>query len=227
MIPVECVVSGYLLGGAWRNYCAQDRKEWQGLPSGLRHGSKLPWPVFTPSRKNVDHGKDLDIPFSAFCAFVSDPTARHLRDRAVAIYKWGERWAQAAGLVYVNSKLEFGRTMGWLSGPDSLVLADEMLTPAVSRIVPRDALMAFLLGRGPQPQSLGRHGLRDFVGSMPTPFGRLFRSLDATDPAHLEWVASDDFQPPAELFIDTAHAYQRVLRELRNPGNRSIVRAAV
>ncbi|HYM81898.1 MAG TPA: phosphoribosylaminoimidazolesuccinocarboxamide synthase [Candidatus Limnocylindria bacterium] len=125
-IDVECVVRGYLTGSGWKEY--QSRGEVCGiaLPPGLRDGSRLDPPIFTPATKE-DHGHDVNISFARMIEIVGRDVAEGLRERSVAIYEEARAWAWARGLVLADTKFEFGRVDG------RLTLIDEVLSPDSSR----------------------------------------------------------------------------------------------
>ncbi|NYG07061.1 phosphoribosylaminoimidazole-succinocarboxamide synthase [Phycicoccus badiiscoriae] len=132
MLPVECVARAYLTGGGLREYVTDGHVSGVPLPGGLVDGSRLPEPVFTPSTKAPVGEHDQPMPYADVVAAVGERTAERARDLTVAILKRGNEIAADRGILIADTKVEFG-----LEG-DSLVLADEVLTPDSSRFWPAD-----------------------------------------------------------------------------------------
>jgi phosphoribosylaminoimidazole-succinocarboxamide synthase len=128
IIPVECVVRGYLAGSGWRDYRATGRVSGIALPAGLREGDRLPRPLFTPSTK-AEAGHDEPIDFDAVVALVGGERAEAVRDVALRVYARGAAVCARAGIILADTKLE----MGVDAATGELVLADEVLTPDSSR----------------------------------------------------------------------------------------------
>lgn len=127
MIPIECVVRGYLSGSGWREYQATRSVCGVALPEGLGFGDKLPEPIFTPAYK-APHGEhDENISFERCAEIVGLDTATHLRDASLAIFNTGAAIAAERGLILADTKFEFGMDIGHLT------LADEVLTSDSSR----------------------------------------------------------------------------------------------
>ena len=129
MLPVECVVRGYLVGSGWKDYQATGAVCGIALPEGLQEGDRLPQPVFTPATKAAVGDHDENINFEQVVELVGEADAHALRDESLAIYADASRIAEQRGLVLADTKLEFGRGVE----PGDLVLADEILTPDSSR----------------------------------------------------------------------------------------------
>ncbi len=151
MLPVECVARGYLAGSGWKEYQRDGTVCGIELPSGLQESSQLPEPIFTPSTKATD-GHDENIPFSEVVRLVGAERAAELRDKTLALYVAGADYARGRGIIIADTKFEFG-----LDG-DTLVLADEVLTPDSSRFWPADQ---YEPGRG-QP-SFDKQYVRDWL----------------------------------------------------------------
>jgi phosphoribosylaminoimidazole-succinocarboxamide synthase len=128
IIPVECVVRGYLAGSGWKDYRATGRVSGIALPAGLREGDRLPEPLFTPSTKAVS-GHDEPIDFDAVVALVGGARAEDVRATALLVYARGAAVCARAGILLADTKLE----MGVDASTGALVLADEVLTPDSSR----------------------------------------------------------------------------------------------
>jgi phosphoribosylaminoimidazole-succinocarboxamide synthase len=127
MFPVECVARGYLAGSGWKEYQASGTVCGIPLPEGLKDGSRLPEPLFTPATKSQDGAHDENISFAAVENLLGANDAGELRRLTLAIYNRAAQHAEARGLILADTKFEFGRT------PDGIILADEVLTPDSSR----------------------------------------------------------------------------------------------
>jgi len=127
MFPVECVARGYIAGSGWKEYRSNGTVCGIALPDGLKDGSRLPEPLFTPSTKSQDGTHDENISFAAVEKTVGADAAKQLRDLTLAIYERAGAHAKSKGLILADTKFEFGRVGG------SIVLADEVLTPDSSR----------------------------------------------------------------------------------------------
>lgn len=128
IVPIECIVRGYLAGSGWKEYQQKGTVCDIPLPAGLRESDKLPQPIFTPSTKEAS-GHDINIHPSEMTKFVSERLARLLTESSLAIYQAAADYALTKGIIIADTKLEFGvDTAG-----GHLVLADEVLTPDSSR----------------------------------------------------------------------------------------------
>ncbi|HYN48030.1 MAG TPA: phosphoribosylaminoimidazolesuccinocarboxamide synthase [Candidatus Nanopelagicales bacterium] len=128
IIPVECVVRGYLAGSGWKDYRATGRVSGIALPAGLQESDRLPEPLFTPSTK-AEAGHDEPIDFDTVVALVGGERAEAIRDVALGVYARGATVCARAGILLADTKLE----MGVDGATGELVLADEVLTPDSSR----------------------------------------------------------------------------------------------
>jgi len=126
VVPVECVVRGYLAGSAWRDYQKTGAVCGIKLPEGLREADRLPEPIFTPATKATS-GHDINIGLDEVAHTVGDETAQQLKEKSMAIFERASEFAQQRGLILSDTKLEFGTIDG------ELVLIDELLTPDSSR----------------------------------------------------------------------------------------------
>jgi phosphoribosylaminoimidazole-succinocarboxamide synthase len=151
MLPVECVVRGYLAGSGFKEYQKTGAVCGVRLPAGLEDSSRLPEPIFTPSTKAVS-GHDENIPFATVVDLVGRKTAEQVRELSLAIYRTACEYAESRGIIIADTKFEFGRD------GDSLVLADEVLTPDSSRFWPKDTYRP----GGAQP-SLDKQYVRDYL----------------------------------------------------------------
>jgi phosphoribosylaminoimidazole-succinocarboxamide synthase len=134
MLPVECVVRGYLTGSGWKDYQATGKVCGIELPADLRESERLPEPIFTPASKAELGDHDENISFEAAAAAVGDrATAERLRDVSVELYEFAAAQALDRGIILADTKFEFGLDHG-----GRLTLADEALTPDSSRFWPAD-----------------------------------------------------------------------------------------
>ncbi len=154
MVPIECVVRGYISGSAWREYQASGQVCGIQLPAGLRESEKLPEPIFTPATKAAS-GHDENIPFSEMKRIAGPALSEELRDLSLRIYRKAADYAAERGIIIADTKFEFGRTAA------GLVLADEVLTPDSSRFWPADRYQP---GRG--QESFDKQYVRDYLESI-------------------------------------------------------------
>jgi phosphoribosylaminoimidazole-succinocarboxamide synthase len=154
MLPVECVVRGYITGSGWKDYQATGRVSGIELPAGLRESERLPTPIFTPSTK-AEEGHDEPIDLAQAGEILGDPAlAERLRDVSIALYSFAAEHAAQRGVILADTKFELG-----LDG-DRLTLGDEVLTPDSSRYWPVEG---YEPGRG-QP-SFDKQYVRDWASS--------------------------------------------------------------
>jgi phosphoribosylaminoimidazole-succinocarboxamide synthase len=151
VVPIECVVRGYLSGSGWKEYRQSGSVCGIRLPEGLRESDRLPEPIFTPATKE-EQGHDENISFERMCEIVGTDLAERLRDLSLEIYQRGAEYARGRGIIIADTKFEFGRIGG------ELILIDEVLTPDSSRFWPADA---YQRGRG-QP-SFDKQFVRDWL----------------------------------------------------------------
>ncbi|TMM05872.1 MAG: phosphoribosylaminoimidazolesuccinocarboxamide synthase [Actinobacteria bacterium] len=155
MLPVECVVRGYITGSGWKDYQATGRVSGIELPPGLQESERLPTPIFTPSTK-AEEGHDEAIDFDRAAELVG---SRELMDEAraksIALYRFAADWAAERGVILADTKFEFGR-----DAAGTLTVGDEVLTPDSSRFWPADG---YAPGRS-QP-SFDKQYVRDWASS--------------------------------------------------------------
>ena len=151
MLPIECIVRGYLAGSAWKEYNATGSMHGVRLTQGLRESSRLPEPLFTPSTKAAA-GHDVNISFDQAIALVGRSTAERARDIAVELYTRAARWASERGIIIADTKFE----LGFIDG--ELALCDEVLTPDSSRFWPADQWHP-----GSAPPSFDKQPVRDYL----------------------------------------------------------------
>ncbi len=154
MLPIECIVRGYLTGSAWKEYRSDGTMHGTPLPAGLLESSQLPEPVFTPSTK-ADAGHDENISFAAACDLIGTELAEQARAIALALYGRGAALAADRGIIIADTKFELGLIDG------ALVLADEVMTPDSSRFWPAD-----LWTPGTTPPSFDKQPVRDFLDAL-------------------------------------------------------------
>jgi phosphoribosylaminoimidazole-succinocarboxamide synthase len=132
VIPIECVVRGYITGSGWKEYKKSGTVCGVRLPAGLRQCDKLPEPVFTPTTKaNVGH--DENITFEQAVEMVGETVARKLKDNTIKLYSMAAEYARTRGIIIADTKFEWG-----VDDKGELVLVDEVLTPDSSRFWPAD-----------------------------------------------------------------------------------------
>jgi phosphoribosylaminoimidazole-succinocarboxamide synthase len=155
MLPVECVVRGYITGSGWKDYQATGSVSGIALPEGLQESQQLPEPIFTPSTK-ADVGHDEAIDLDRAAALVGDAELmRRVRDVSVRLYSFAAEHARERGVILADTKFEFG-----IDERGELVLGDEVLTPDSSRYWPVDG---FEVGHG-QP-SFDKQYVRDWASA--------------------------------------------------------------
>jgi phosphoribosylaminoimidazole-succinocarboxamide synthase len=153
MLPVECVVRGYITGSGWKDYQATGSVSGIELPPGLRESDRLPTPIFTPSTK-ADEGHDEAIDFDRAVELVGDrDLMSRVRDASIALYSFAAEHARDRGVILADTKFEFG-----LDSRGELVVGDEVLTPDSSRYWPADEYEA---GRG--QASFDKQFVRDWA----------------------------------------------------------------
>jgi phosphoribosylaminoimidazole-succinocarboxamide synthase len=156
MVPVECVVRGYITGSGWKDYRATGAVCGIELPSGLRESERLPEPIFTPATKAEIGDHDENVDFDRAAEIVGDrPLLEELRQLSIAIYEHAADHARERGIILADTKFEFGRR-----SDGTIVLGDEVLTPDSSRFWPADG---YEPGRG-QP-SFDKQFVRDWASS--------------------------------------------------------------
>ena len=129
VVPIECVVRGYLEGSGWVEYQRDGTVCSIELPEGLVRGSQLPEPIFTPATKE-ESGHDINISFEQMVDIIGLETATLLRDQSMEIYRQGSEYAVTRGIIIADTKFEWG----WFEG--ETILIDEVLTPDSSRFWP-------------------------------------------------------------------------------------------
>ena len=131
VVPIECVVRGYLDGSGWKEYRQQGTVCGIRLPAGLQQCSQLAEPIFTPATKEQS-GHDINISFERMVELIGAELAEELRRRSIDIYLRGAEYARSRGIIIADTKFEWGMSDG------ELILIDEVLTPDSSRFWPAD-----------------------------------------------------------------------------------------
>ncbi len=155
VLPVECVVRGYLSGSGWEEYRKTGEVCGIRLPEGLLESSKLKEPIFTPATKAEMGLHDENIPFEKVEKVIGRDLARRVKSISLAIYKKARDFAEQRGILIADTKMEFGVK------DKKLILIDELLTPDSSRFWPKDEYRP----GGPQ-KSFDKQYLRDYLLSI-------------------------------------------------------------
>src|SRR5438067_7501009 len=151
MLPIECVVRGYLAGSGWKDYSRSGEVCGHALPEGLRESDKLPAPIFTPATKATE-GHDENITREQAAELVGEELFRQVEDVSLRLYTTAAERALAAGIIIADTKFEMG-----LDADGNLVLGDEALTPDSSRFWPGDTYEP-----GRAQDSFDKQFVRDF-----------------------------------------------------------------
>ncbi|MDP9453648.1 MAG: phosphoribosylaminoimidazolesuccinocarboxamide synthase [Actinomycetota bacterium] len=154
MLPIECIVRGYLAGSAWREYRQEGTVHGEPAPAGLQESDRLPEPVFTPSTK-ADEGHDVNLSFAQAVDLVGREVAEQARDLSLELYRRGAERAAARGFLVADTKFELGVVDG------ELVVADEVLTPDSSRFWPAERWEP-----GSTPPSYDKEPLRQWLDGL-------------------------------------------------------------
>jgi phosphoribosylaminoimidazole-succinocarboxamide synthase len=155
MLPIECVVRGYLAGSGWKDYLADGEVCGHRLPAGLRESERLPTPIFTPATK-AHEGHDENIDRARAASLVGDEILAEAERVSLALYEHAAAYAAERGILIADTKFELG-----LDPDGVLTLGDEALTPDSSRFWPADE---YEPGRG-QP-SFDKQYVRDYCESL-------------------------------------------------------------
>ncbi len=153
MLPVECVVRGYLAGSAWAEYAATGTLAGHQLPAGLRRSERLPEPIFTPATKATS-GHDVNITYAQMVEAVGGKLAGEARELALELYRRGAALAGERGIIVADTKFELGLIDG------RLAICDEVLTPDSSRFWPSGGW-----DPGGIPPAFDKQPLRDWLES--------------------------------------------------------------
>ena len=155
MLPIECIVRGYITGSAWKEYKANGTMHGTSLPTNLQESEKLPEPVFTPSTKAEDGLHDENISFTQAADIVGLEIAELAKQKSLELYSQGAEYALERGIIIADTKFE----MGFIDG--ELVIADEVLTPDSSRFWAKDEWKP-----GTTPPSFDKQPVRDVLDGL-------------------------------------------------------------
>lgn len=185
VVPIECVVRGYLAGSGWKDYQKTGAVCGITLPDGMKQCEKLPEPIFTPATKE-DEGHDENISFEKACNLVGESCMSLLRDRSIEIYQKASEYAAQRGIIIADTKFEWGK-LG-----DDYLLIDEVLTPDSSRFWPADQYEA-----GRDQDSYDKQYVRNYLTTL-VENGK----WDKTPPAP---------ELPEEIVANTAKKYREAV----------------
>jgi len=153
IIPIECIVRGYLSGSAWNSYQKDGTVCDIKLPAGMKESDKFDEPLFTPSTK-AESGHDINISYEKMVEMIGEADSEKIRDLSLKIYKEGAEFALSKGIIIADTKFEFGKI------GDEIILVDEVLTPDSSRFWPAD-----LYEPGKSQPSFDKQYVRDYLTS--------------------------------------------------------------
>ena len=185
MLPIECVVRGYLAGSGWKDYQATGRVCGHQLPEGLAESQQLPRPIFTPATK-AETGHDENIDRTAAVELVGEERFDEVEATALALYSFASDYARERGIILADTKLEFG-----IDENGRLVLGDEAFTPDSSRFWP-----AAEFRPGGTPPSFDKQFVRDYCETL---------GWDKTDPGP---------ELPADVVAGTRARYVEAFEQL-------------
>ncbi len=152
VLPVECIVRGYLVGTGWKDYQKTGEVCGIRLPQGMREAQQLPEPLFTPSTKALKGEHDENISWEQMALRTGRETAARVQELSLKIYRKAAAYAQEKGIILADTKFEFGIRDG------KVILVDEALTPDSSRFWPADRYQV-----GCSPESFDKQYLRDYL----------------------------------------------------------------
>jgi len=184
MLPVECVVRGFITGSGWKDYKKTGAVCGHKLPDGLEHCAQFPEPLFTPATK-AETGHDENIDFARMCDIVGVEMGTKLRDLSLKIYSEGRDYARSRGILIADTKFEFGIIDG------ELAICDEVLTPDSSRFWPADDYSP-----GRDQRSFDKQIVRNYLETL---------AWDKTPPGP---------ELPADIVTKTARAYEEIAAKL-------------
>jgi phosphoribosylaminoimidazole-succinocarboxamide synthase len=155
VLPIECVVRGYLAGSGWKEYKENQTVCGVKLPAGLKQCQKLPEPIFTPATKAELGQHDENISFEKSAEIIGTEAATYVRDKSIEIFKKASEYAESRGLILSDTKFEWGLLNG------KIILIDEVLTPDSSRFWPADKYEA-----GRDQESFDKQFVRNYLESI-------------------------------------------------------------
>ncbi len=155
VIPIECIVRGYISGSGWNDYKASGKISGIELPAGLKESEELPEPIFTPSTKAEIGTHDENISSDEAYEIAGEENVRKIKDAALQIYKSAAAYAREKGIIIADTKMEFGIIDG------QIILVDELLTPDSSRFWPVEKYE-----KGRAQESYDKQFVRDYLLSI-------------------------------------------------------------
>jgi phosphoribosylaminoimidazole-succinocarboxamide synthase len=155
VLPIECVVRGYLAGSGWKEYSQSGTVCGQKLPSGLTQCQKLPELIFTPATKAERGEHDENISFARCVDIIGEEAANYVRDKSTQIFTKASEYARSKGIILADTKFEWGSVDG------KIILIDEVLTPDSSRFWPADKYQA-----GRDQESYDKQFVRNYLESI-------------------------------------------------------------
>lgn len=132
VLPIECIVRGYITGSGWKEYQKEGSVCGVRLPAGLKQCDKLPEPIFTPSTKAEQGMHDENISFDETIKILGREKAEYIRDKSIAVFEKASAYAESRGIILADTKFEWGQV------GKKIILIDEVLTPDSSRFWPKD-----------------------------------------------------------------------------------------
>lgn len=185
LIPIECIVRGYISGSGWKDYQKTGSICGISLPSGLVESEKLPEPIFTPSTKAEIGDHDENISAEKAAEIVGDEIFNEIKTKTLAVYTKAYEYADSKGIILADTKMEFGIIDG------KVILIDELLTPDSSRFWPKDEYE-----KGRAQSSYDKQYVRDYLLSI---------NFNKQPPAP---------QLPEEVILNTSLKYKEALFKL-------------
>jgi len=155
VMPVECVIRGYLAGSGWKEYQQSQMVCGVQLPSGLKQCDRLPELIFTPATKAEQGDHDENIDFERCASIIGRDRAEYVRDKSTEVFKKGSAHAESKGIILADTKFEWGMV------DDKIILIDEVLTPDSSRFWPADKYEA-----GRDQESYDKQFVRNYLESI-------------------------------------------------------------
>ncbi len=155
VLPIECVVRGYLSGSGWKEYNESGTVCGQKLPAGLKQCDKLPELIFTPATKAESGTHDENISFEQCVVILGAERAEYVRDRSLDIFEKACEYAEERGIILADTKFEWGISQG------NIILIDEVLTPDSSRFWPADRYQP-----GRDQESFDKQFVRNYLESI-------------------------------------------------------------
>ncbi len=187
LLPVECVVRGYIIGSGWKDYQATGEICGIPLPQGLKQAQKLKEPIFTPAFKAEQGDHDENISFEKMIDLIGKKRAEYLKDISLQLYKLGSEYAESKGIILADTKFEFGVIN------DEIILIDEVLTSDSSRYWDKSEYK-----EGISPPSFDKQIVRDYL-------------------ANSQWDKQPPVPNlPQEIISKVASRYNEVLEKLKS-----------